>query len=225
MKRAEIIKKAYDAIGKTAQDFNFQTDWCALFIDWLFTDAVPFTGNAHYSCTAQMNYWKSIGCWENGTVGISSGDIIYYDWDNSGDCDHVGIVVNVQGDAITVVEGNFGNGNWQSNHVGYRTITHSYAYVRGYAIPDYKTDTANTTPSERPKTLYSTAMIDRCYYKVEQIQNMLNVVDNSSISCDGYYGSETKNAVINYQKKRNLEVDGIAGRETITALCVDYFNV
>lgn len=227
MTRNTIITKAHNAIGKNAKDFNFQTDWCALFIDWLFGDDTPFTGGEHYSCTAQMNYWKSVGCWENGTSGITTGDIIYYDWDASGDCDHVGIVTSIQGDTITVVEGNFGSGNWQSNHVGFRSITHSYAFVRGYAIPDYKVDTSEplTETNERPKTLYSTDMVNTCYYKVEQLQNMLNVVNNACISCDGYYGNETKNAVINYQKKRNLEVDGIVGRETITALCTEYFNV
>lgn len=230
MKRKDVIKKAYDAIGKSAKDFNFQTEWCALFVDWLFGDESPFTGNEHYSCTSQMNYWKSVGCWENGASCISTGDIIYYDWDNSGDCDHVGIVANVQGDAITVIEGNFGNGNWQTNHVGYRTITHGYAFIKGYAIPDYDTDTntpvTTQTPINEPhRTLYSTDMVNSCYYKVEQIQNMLNVVNNAGITCDGYYGNNTKNAVINYQRSKNLEVDGIVGKETLTALCIDYFNV
>lgn len=230
MDRNTIITKAYNAIGKNAKDFNFQTEWCALFIDWLFGDDTPFTGNEHYSCTSQMNLWKSIGCWENGTSCIAVGDIIYYDWDSSGDCDHVGIVVQVQGDSITVIEGNFGNGNWQSNHVAYRTITHSYAYVRGYAIPDYKTDTnthttSNTPANERHGTLYSTDMVNTCYAKVEQIQNMLNVVNNSGITCDGYYGNKTKQAVIDFQKKYKLEIDGIVGKETITKLCQLYFKV
>lgn len=222
MDRKTIIKKAYDSIGKNAKDFNFQTEWCALFIDWLFGDNTPFTGVSHYSCTAQMNYWKSNGCWENGTTGITPGDIIYYDWDTSGDCDHVGIVVNVQGDTITVVEGNYGGGNWTSNHVGYRSISHSYAFVRGYAIPDYEKETNKVS---RPRILYSTDMVNTFYYKVEQLQNMLNVVNNASITCDGYFGEKTKAAVIAYQKSRSLEVDGIIGSETITTLCTEYFNV
>lgn len=227
MTRNAIITKAHNAIGKNAKDFNFQTEWCALFIDWLFGDDTPFTGGEHYSCTAQMNYWKSVGCWENGTTGIIEGDIIYYDWDASGDCDHVGIVTSIQGDTITVVEGNFGSGNWSSNHVGFRSITHSYAFVRGYAIPDYKVDTNEplTDTNERPKTLYSTAMVYTHSIFVETIQYMLNHVDKSGIKTDGYFGNETKEAVIDFQKKRKLEVDGIVGHETITALCTEYFNV
>lgn len=227
MTRNTIITKAHNAIGKSAKDFNFQTEWCALFIDWLFGDDTPFTGNEYYSCTAQMNYWKSVGCWEDGTTGITEGDIIYYDWDTSGDCDHVGIVTSIQGDTITVVEGNFGCNDWRLSHVGFRAITHSYAFVKGYAIPDYKVDTNGPIPEtrERPKMLYSIDLVNTCLYKVEQLQNMLNVVDNASIMCDGYYGEKTKAAVINYQKSRCLEVDGIIGCETITSLCTEYFNV
>jgi N-acetylmuramoyl-L-alanine amidase len=36
---------------------------------------------------------------------------------------------------------------------------------------------------------------------------------------DGDFGSGTKNALTDYQRKFKLEVDGIAGQETFKSLC------
>lgn len=232
MKRKEIMSKAMNAVRKQARDFNFQCDWCALFIDWLFGNETPFTGNAIASCTAQRSVWVSIGEWHNKNeiANIEVGDVLYYDWDNSGDCDHVGIVVNRQGNKISVIEGNSGSGHWSNTEVAIRVIDTSYSYIAGYATPDYDDSaniltTTNTLDIERQGTLYSTDMVNTCYAKVEQIQNMLNVVNNSGITCDGYFGNKTKQAVIDFQKKYNLEIDGIVGKETITKLCQLYFKV
>jgi len=41
---------------------------------------------------------------------------------------------------------------------------------------------------------------------------------------DGDFGGETRRAVISYQTKKKLGVDGVAGRETITALDADMVN-
>ena len=35
------------------------------------------------------------------------------------------------------------------------------------------------------------------------------------VTADGYYGADTKNAVITYQKKYGLEADGIVGYNTL----------
>lgn len=52
---------------------------------------------------------------------------------------------------------------------------------------------------------------------VKLLQTKLNTV-GYKIETDGVYGSATKSAVISFQKKYNLSVDGIAGKNTITKL-------
>jgi len=65
------------------------------------------------------------------------GDVVFYDWDDSGsgDCtgwpDHVGIVESVSSDTVRVIEGN------KSNAVGRRSLSVGQRYIRGYSRPDY----------------------------------------------------------------------------------------
>lgn len=52
---------------------------------------------------------------------------------------------------------------------------------------------------------------------VRQLQRALNQV-GYSLAVDGGFGPKTKAAVIDYQKKNNLRVDGVAGSETMGSL-------
>ncbi len=55
---------------------------------------------------------------------------------------------------------------------------------------------------------------------VEQVQKSL--VDRGfAVDVDGIYGPQTRDAVINFQKKFGLEVDGVVGPLTWTALFAD----
>jgi uncharacterized protein (TIGR02594 family) len=53
---------------------------------------------------------------------------------------------------------------------------------------------------------------------VFDLQTMLNDQNRAGLEVDGDFGSATEDAVTNYQKSRQLEVDGIAGQETWQAL-------
>ncbi|WP_312283013.1 MULTISPECIES: peptidoglycan-binding protein [Pseudescherichia] len=53
--------------------------------------------------------------------------------------------------------------------------------------------------------------------EVKSLQKMLNS-EGYDIYPDGVFGSKTENAVRLFQSKKNLHVDGIAGRKTMTAL-------
>lgn len=54
--------------------------------------------------------------------------------------------------------------------------------------------------------------------EVSQIQQKLKEQGFYSSNVDGIYGKNTENAVIKYQQKHGLRVDGIAGSETLKAL-------
>lgn len=68
------------------------------------------------------------------------GDVIFYDWQDSGSGgntgwpDHVGIVEKVSSDKITVIEGN------KSNAVGRRRIKIGAKHIRGYEVPKYASE-------------------------------------------------------------------------------------
>lgn len=53
---------------------------------------------------------------------------------------------------------------------------------------------------------------------VKQLQTMLNEQDGAGLAVDGKFGNKTKKAVRCYQSSKGLQVDGIAGINTISAL-------
>ena len=118
---------------------KYNDAWCATNISALsvnlgFTDIIP----TECSCEKMIERFKEIGSWVEDENRIPNvGDIIFYDWqdsgsgDNKGWSDHVGIVEKVSGNSITVIEGNY------DNAVKRRTISVNGKYIRGYGVPKY----------------------------------------------------------------------------------------
>lgn len=142
-KHTEIVN-TYNAIKPLPVGYKLKTsdNWCAAFVSAMAAKCgllgiIP----AECSCPRQITAWQKNGCWvENDAYIPKQGDIIYYDWqdsgvgDNAGTADHVGIVTAVSNGEITVIEGNMGS----PSHVGYRTIKVNGKFIRGYGVPNYK---------------------------------------------------------------------------------------
>ena len=135
-KAQTFANKASSMIGKTGRDFGYTDEWCAMFVKWC-ADQVGLGGEvpAQYN-TAAMARWfhqngnhfaltrrnssGTIACWTRGTwsTGFPApnynftpavGDIAFFETGTAADgIDHVGIVVSVSGNWVTVVEGNTG---------------------------------------------------------------------------------------------------------------------
>lgn len=118
--------------------------WCATFVSAVFikaglTDIAP----TECSCTKMIDLYKKIGRWKESDSYIPSpGDLVMYDWDDSGVGDnvgapeHVGMVVSVSGKTIRIIEGNI------KNAVGYRNIAVNGRYIRGYCVPNFASKAA-----------------------------------------------------------------------------------
>lgn len=136
------IIDAYNAYKPLARGYKVQyTDaWCATFVSAMaimcgYTKIMP----TECSCEQMINLYKNLGRWvEDESIVPQTGDIIFYDWEDSGIgddrgvADHVGIVVSVANNTIKVIEGNTSGGK-----VAYRSIAVNAKYLRGYAKPDY----------------------------------------------------------------------------------------
>lgn len=90
------------------------------------------------SCSRMIALYQAAGRWqESDAYRPQPGDIIMYDWqdtgagDNTGAPDHVGIVEKVVGTTITIIEGNKGEA------VARRTMAVGGRYIRGYCLPNY----------------------------------------------------------------------------------------
>lgn len=140
---------------------KYTDSWCATFVSACaikvgYTDIIPL----ECSCNQMINGFKKIGRWcEDDAHVPSPGDVIFYDWqdkgvgDNKGSSDHVGIVEKVEGNTITVIEGN------KNDAVGRRKLQVNGRYIRGYGLPKYDANAANTsTAPSKPQSNASSAL-------------------------------------------------------------------
>jgi len=125
---------------------QYDDEWCATFLSSVavelgYTDIIP----TECSCSKMLELFKAKGIWvESDTRKPTPGDIVFYDWEDSGKGDnkgapnHVGIVEKVSGSTITVIEGNY------DQEVKRRTIQVGGKYIRGYGVPKYDKEPTKT---------------------------------------------------------------------------------
>lgn len=210
------------------------------------TDIIP----TECGCGEQIKLWQKIGRWQEADDYIpDTGDYIYYDWndsgkgDNTGWSDHVGMVVEVNGNTIKVIEGN------KNDRVEYRYIEVNARYIRGYGLPDYASKATEETVIENdadPRynpVVYNwqvAAIADgfsfpRCGAdgewgsECESVAKMAIVKQRSSykypnltkivqkavgVTVDGMCGKNTRAGIIAFQKAHGLTPDGCVGINT-----------
>ena len=118
---------------------KYTDEWCAATVT-----AAGIQAGLHdiilgeCSCSRMIALYQAVGRWmENDAYRPQPGDIIMYDWDdtgageNKGAPEHVGIVAEVNGNTLTIIEGNKGQA------VATRTMAVNGRYIRGYCLPDY----------------------------------------------------------------------------------------
>lgn len=142
----EIID-IYNSHTPRARGYKLQysDEWCAGTVSAAAiatgnTNAVPLEVSCHYMIEGA----KAKGIWvENDSYVPQGGDIILYDWqdsgigDNTGNPDHVGVVEYTSGGIIHVIEGNNGE------KVARRELSVNGRYIRGFIVPKYSNNTAS----------------------------------------------------------------------------------
>lgn len=235
---------------------TYSDPWCAAFVSAV-AQRCGLTGIMYPECSCErmIALYRQHGRWvedDNYLPGI--GDVVAYDWqdtgigDNTGEADHVGIVVSVYNSEIIVIEGN------KSDMVAYRTITRNARYIRGYCCPDYAaaaqdgdyTEIPEEAPEEpekdtpaqvidhtdqaasmRPAALYhdytyrvpiNLLKIGDHGPQVKSVQTLLWAQDYYHGEITGDYDDATQRAVRTFQREKNITADGEFGGETFTKL-------
>ena len=162
----DVVKKAKSYIGLKESDgshkkiidiynnnkplargykMKYTDAWCACFVSVVAIECealhiIP----KEVGCGKMIDLFVKLGEWvENDAHTPKAGDVIFYDWedsgkgDNKGGANHVGIVEKVANGTITVIEGNI------NNAVGRRTLKVNGKYIRGYGVPKYDVKTVN----------------------------------------------------------------------------------
>lgn len=218
----KIINLAVEQLGNdyttycNDMGYNYRIEWCACFISWLaeklgITDIIP----VDMSCNSQIKKFKDMGVWHTDR-NFQTGDILYYDWDISGDADHVGIIENVSGNTLTVIEGN--NGNFPNDRVRRREIASDSSLIYGYARPKYPV-TGSANGSDVDISLPTVRKGDTgTAVKILQLALVAYEYNIGKYGADGDFGSDTESAVRQFQKRSCIAVDGIVGKDTWTQL-------
>ena len=214
----KIINLAIEQLGNDYttyckdMGYNYRIEWCACFISWLaeklgITDIIP----VDMSCNSQISKFKNMGVWHTDR-NFQSGDIVYYDWDISGDADHVGIIEKVNGMSLTVIEGN--NGNYPNDRVRRREISSSSSLIFGYARPKYPVK-SSANGSDVDISLPTIRKGDSGNaVKILQLALVAYEYNIGKYGADGDFGSDTESAVKQFQKRSGIAVDGIVGENT-----------
>ena len=204
---------------------KYTDPWCATFVSACgiacnYTDIIPI----ECSCNHMIELGKKMGIWvENENRVPNPGDILFYDWqdsgkgDNKGSSDHVGIVEKVVGKVITVIEGNY------KDSVKRRTINVNGKFIRGYITPKYETLKKAYTgkyPALPPRGWYKLGDGYRNYKSysdhIVKLQKLLNWILVEKLEEDGKYGPKTEAAVKKVQKLFGIKQDGEFGEITLS---------
>ena len=167
-KHKEILAYFNNSGFCTRYKMTVNDAWCATAVSATFI-ALGLAGKSgsgklfeccECSCYYMIKLAKKQGIWvENDSYVPKTGDVVLYDWDdsgygdNQGNPDHVGIVMSVSGNTIKVIEGN------KNNTVATRDLSVNGRYIRGFITPKYSkfstggsTTPVTPTPSSAPST-------------------------------------------------------------------------
>ena len=195
--------------------------WCDVFVDWCFYQAYGKTQGEKIECQTGVlgagtpysaGYYKAQGRYDRNP---KVGDQIFFQ--NSGGICHTGLVIAVDGNTVTTIEGN------SNNAVTKHTYNKSDSYIAGYGHPKYTEEdddsAASTTVEPEEISVQGWKLREGCTgAKVKKLQILLNGLGYNCGPVDGKFGSKTDWAVRSYQTHFGLVTDGIAGKQTWNSL-------
>lgn len=201
------------------------TPWCASFDSWLADQCnllgVCFVKTDGAGCFAREGVPKGYGKWYlKSETTPREGDLILYryggTYTDKYHSDHIGYVYKVANGRVYSIEGNT-NGSNDTSKVNYCEHSLSDYRIHGYYRPSYP-----GTKNESEETEMNFKKGDKSdgvlAYKSMLIQARTLGLITQKVNADNVFGDGTLKATKQVQKKYKLEVDGIAGKKTITAL-------
>ena len=220
--------------------------WCDIFVDWCFVKCFGAEKgrqmlyqpeqSAGAGCLYSAGYYKQANAFHRTNPRV--GDQIFFSY-SSVEYSHTGIVVGVNGNTITTVEGN------TSDSVGRRTYETSNRSIAGYGTPNWSlalemwerpwavvvngqivnSGDPQSEPQKEEATVeqpkedhsWSPPLLkydpDNYYEACTLLQAALNVRNFQSGRADGYFGAKTQASVNRAKAFYGLESDGVCDQE------------
>lgn len=201
---------------------DYPAYWCDCFVDWCFYKAYGVStaksligGNFDDYTVASAQMYKNKNAYYTSNPKV--GDQIFFN--NGTRICHTGLVYKVTSTTVYTIEGNTSASSGviaNGGSVAKKSYKLSYARIDGYGRPKYSS-TATSNVAKPTLKIGSTGS----EVKVLQLNlNTLNITDasNKSLKLDGIFGTSTKEAIMRFQKKYKLDVDGIYGKESASKM-------
>ena len=196
--------------------------WCAMFVSYCFYNAdlpLPITTKKGFAyCPYGVKWFKDK---QKLSQTPKVGDVVFYDWENDGISDHVGIVETVNADdSIIAIEGNTSVGN-DSNGGQVMRRTRQRGTILGFGRPPYDYTDGDGEIHTHPVwpgryIILTTPNIQGNDVLTWQRQMIKRGWDIGPFGAtgkgdDGVFGERSHEALIKFQKNKGLEVDGVLG--------------
>ena len=215
-----------------------QYPWCMVFVWWCFREAglsrLFYGGGKAASCTALKRWAEREGQWVTGDY--RPGDVLLYQIDEDAYADHTGILVRADGSALIAIEGNTNDKVarvrrtpdqlWGAWRPPYRKTEESIAPAADSRVDASRQSgvpQAEDTPSPGAQT--ATILLPELAKGAvgETVRAMQILLIGRGYHCgrwaaDGDFGDDTALALLRFQQRSGLAVDGICGERTWTKL-------
>lgn len=139
----EIVQVAKQQIGNIGGQpywswygFSSRVEWCACFVSWC-AEQCGYIEAGIIPKFASVNqegvpWFKTVGLWKDGVYTPKDGDIIFFDWEDDGTADHVGIVEKTENGIVYTIEGNTKGDMCKQNEYNIQSDV-----ILGYGTPAY----------------------------------------------------------------------------------------
>lgn len=191
--------------------------WCAIWVSYCFYHAgmplPPIQSKKGFAyCPYGVSYYRDR---DRFNKTPEAGAIVFFDWRGDGIADHVGIVEKVEPGKVISIEGNT---SYSDNSNGGQVMRRSRSLSRGilgFAHPDYDDKPATSDPNVRSwsgRHLMLTSPMQRGEDIREWQERMIELGYNLGRGgADGWFGEKSHAALLQFQKDKGLEVDGVIG--------------
>ncbi len=134
-----LVDVAMEQIGSKGGDkfwtwfgFSERVEWCAIFVSWC-ADQCGFIDEGKAPSFALVsdgsNWFIDRGLSFDPDRVPEAGDLIFFDWEQDGDRDHVGIVTGVADNKVFTVEGNSSDRCRQKRYSLDDTVIYGYGMI------------------------------------------------------------------------------------------------
>lgn len=198
---------------------SYSDPWCAAFVSAVGAEAGASAAVfPECSCPAMLQKYISAGRRAAKGSAVQVGDIVMY---GEKEPSHVGIISAVSGNTLQTVEGNLGDS------VAARSIPKNDARILCFCLPDYASLVSGGVQSVMSSGNSRFSLRPLRYLQQgdqgEDVRSMqaLLLLRGFSVGgdgADGDFGRNTAQALRSFQQSRGLEVDGVLGAESLSAL-------